>query len=114
MTDSKFIRVYSTKEAWYADAVRLFGKDVNNWKFVCPSCGHVASVKDWKDAGAEEGAIAVSCVGRYLPKRKEAFEKNGGPCNYAGYGLIKLNPVDVAGVEAFDFAPQAEVVNEAT
>lgn len=109
MIDSKFIKTYNTIVEWHDEAKRLFGNNPSDWKFICPSCGHVASVKDWKDAGAEDAAIAVSCVGRYLPQKKEAFEKKGGPCNYAGYGLIRLNPVNVAGTEAFDFAPSPEV-----
>lgn len=76
-----------------------------NWKFRCPSCGHVASVQDWKNAGAPENAAAFSCVGRWLQERKEAFTKNG-PCNYAGGGLFRLNPVKLEGMDVgpFDFA----------
>jgi hypothetical protein len=41
--------------------------------------------------------------------KKEAFSQDGGPCNYAGGGLFRLNPVTVVdpdGIEnhAFDFA----------
>jgi hypothetical protein len=96
-----------TLDEWHATGEQLFGPDIMQWKFVCPSCGHVASVQDYKDAGAPEGAVAFSCVGRYLPKRSEAFGGNGsGPCNYAGGGLIGLNPVDVAGRRTFAFALQ--------
>ena len=68
-----------------------------DWKFVCPSCRHVASVKDWKDAGAPEGAIAFSCIGRYTGAGGDkTFRGAGGPCDYAGGGLFGLNPVEVS------------------
>jgi len=88
-----------THAEWLAEAERRFGDDPMFWRFVCPSCGHVASVRDWKDVGASEGAIAFSCLGRYTGDRKsaedKAFQHNGGPCNYAGGGLFRLNPVMV-------------------
>jgi hypothetical protein len=97
------------QDEWEAQAKSRFGADTMAWRFVCPSCGHVASVKDWKDAGAMEGEVAFSCVGRRLENRAEAFRKPG-PCNYAGGGLFAINPVHVklntGGVIAmFDFAP---------
>lgn len=94
-----------THQEWLEKGEQLFGADIMQWRFACPSCGHVASVQDWKDAGAPEGAVAFSCVGRYLPKCNEAFGgKGSGPCNYAGGGLIRLNRVDVDGRKTFAFA----------
>lgn len=96
---------YASKEAWEAEARRLFGDDWMEWKFVCPSCGHVAAVKDWKAVGASAAQVAFSCVGRYMAKAAEMCEKPG-PCNYAGGGLIRLNPVQIEGHKDtyFDFA----------
>jgi hypothetical protein len=70
-----------------------FGADAKAWRFVCPSCGHVASVADWQAAGAGEGEIAFSCVGRALGSSEKIFTKSGGPCNYAGGGLFAVNPL---------------------
>lgn len=85
-----------TQAEWIAEGTRRFGEFGLAWRFVCPSCGHVATPKDWRDAGAPEGAIAFSCVGRYLgAKGDNSFKRDGGPCNYAGGGLFKLNPVRV-------------------
>lgn len=100
-----------TLEAWRAEAVRRFGKDSAAWKFVCPSCGHVVSVGDYKKAGAPEDAVAFSCIGRYLEKRSEAFKMGQGPCNYAGGGLFRINPVAVLSSDGeehyvFDFAEE--------
>lgn len=101
-----------TREEWYAEGRRRFGDDVMKWKFVCPACGHVASVQDYKDAGAPEGAVAFSCIGRYLPNAKQAFSPKGpGPCTYAGGGLFRLNPVKLEGRKdgVFAFAdPETE------
>lgn len=81
-------------EEWRNEARRRFGDDPMKWRFVCPSCGHIASVDDWKAVGASEDEVAFSCVGRHLQGAKQIFEPPG-PCNYAGGGLIGLNPVKI-------------------
>lgn len=101
-------------EAWYAEAKRRFGDDPMAWRFVCPVCGHVASTADYKAAGAPPGAVAISCIGRYLPSRSPAFDGKKvkqGPCNYTGLGLFRLNPVSIGGEDRQAFAfdePAAE------
>lgn len=98
-----------TFQEWHDKGVKLFGEDKAKWAFVCPSCGHVATVQDYRDAGAPTGAVAYSCVGRWKGPRSNAFHGSGsGPCNYAGGGLIRLNPVEVDGEFYFDFAPGKE------
>ena len=88
--------VTMTHEEWQAKGTALFGEDQFQWKFVCPSCGHVAAVVDWKNAGAKIESAAFSCVGRWLgADDKKTFEGKGGPCTYAGGGLFGLNPVTV-------------------
>lgn len=99
-------------EEWLAEGEALFGPDKMKWKFVCPSCGHIATVKDWRDAGAPTGAVAFSCVGRFTGSKRQLGDKTGGPCNYTGGGLFKLNPIEVVGSEdeiytVFDFAREA-------
>ena len=85
-----------TLEEWKTKGRELFGDDQCEWKFKCPVCGYVASVKDWKDAGATEGMVAFSCIGRLQDKCRDAFEgKGSGPCSYAGGGFFKLNPIMV-------------------
>jgi hypothetical protein len=81
---------------WRAEGAKRFGEDMMKWRFVCPSCGHVATVADWHAAGAPADAVAFSCVGRWIPSSiATIFEKGKGPCNYAGGGLFKINPVIV-------------------
>lgn len=109
-------QVKYTLAEWRAKATELFGEDFMKWKFACPVCRHVASVADWKDAGAPVKSAAFSCVGRWAGANLKIAKGNvgpsgidQGPCNYAGGGLFQLNPVvvvDPDGVElkAFAFA----------
>ena len=105
--DEKYVTRYTVAE-WRAEAVRRFGENPLDWKFVCPSCGHVAKVSDWKDAGAKDTNAGFSCVGRWLDASDEnTFKNQGGPCQYAGGGLFRINPVIVTredGEEADFFA----------
>ncbi|MCC5670331.1 hypothetical protein LC653_42755 [Nostoc sp. CHAB 5784] len=94
------------KEQWLTLGETLFGQDKMQWIFLCPCCGHIASVQDYKKAGAPSSAAGFSCVGRWMPVCKDAFDdkdKRKIPCNYAGGGLINLNPVDVDGIKVFEF-----------
>ncbi len=87
-------------------------------RFVCPSCGNVATPEDWHKAGAPANTIAFSCVGRWMPNSTATiFEKGKGPCNYAGGGLFRLNPVIVesgdAKHEIFEFAEASPAASDA-
>ena len=85
-----------THADWVAEGNRLYGEDALKWAFRCPVCGHVATVQEWKDAGAPDGGIAFSCIGRWKDGGREAFSVGQEtPCNYAGGGLLRLNPVHV-------------------
>lgn len=99
-----------TSQEWHDKGVALFGPDEMLWRFVCPSCGHVASTQDYKDAGAPSTAVAFSCVGRWTGAGGEkTFQRSGGPCDYTGGGLIELNPLQVDGGRYFNFE---EVLSE--
>lgn len=98
-----------TREEWNQKGTELFGPDQFKWRFICPACKHIASVQDYKDAGATQTAVAFSCVGRWAGAKRDMFGKGEGPCNYAGGGLIGLNPVEIDGGRYFDFAPVEEV-----
>lgn len=110
-----------TLAEWRAEGARRFGDRIGNWKFVCPSCGHIASVNDYVDAKANDGAIGFSCIGRFLPpgSARQAFGPlGGGPCNYAGGGLLAINPIRVLTEDGetqrmFAFADVAPAVEQA-
>jgi len=96
-------------EEWMSMAESLYGKNMLNWKFKCPSCGYIASVEDYKKVKAPEAAIAFSCIGRYIKDCNNEVGDKKQPCNYAGGGLFKLNPVrvhydDGRFEDMFDFA----------
>lgn len=106
-----------THEEWKAKGLELFGPDHKQWKFVCPICGYVASLQDYLDAGVPHESIAFSCIGRWLPKSISAFGgedvRGNGPCDYAGHGLFRFNPLEVDGVKYFNFAePEADYEHE--
>lgn len=81
---------YSSAEAWRAEAERRFGADVLKWKFRCPMCGHIASVQEFKDAGARSPNSAyLECLGRYTGKGSPRKGDSSG-CNWAAYGLLGI------------------------
>jgi hypothetical protein len=96
-----------THEEWEAEGKRRFGEDQMQWKFVCPICGHIQSVQDYKDAGAPSNVVAFSCIRRWILGSRRAFGGNGaGPCDYAGGVLFRCNPIEIDGQTYFDFAPE--------
>ena len=62
---------YNSVEEWKAEATRRFGPDMLKWRFRCPMCGHVASVQDFKDAGAK----SPSCSRYNVPKDMFRFDR---------------------------------------
>ena len=93
-----------TYEEWKAEGTRRFGEDVYHWKFKCPICGNVASIKDfeqYKEQGSTPDSATQECIGRYNGSKFEAFPregaKQGKPCNYALFGLFRLPGVIVTG-----------------
>jgi hypothetical protein len=94
-----------TVEEWRAEAIRRFGS-FEKTRFVCPACGHVASVEDfkkYKDLGAQPDSAAQKCIGRY--------DQAVTDCDWAAFGLfgtlnggVKVILEDGKEVNAFDFA----------
>lgn len=89
-----------TLDEYKAEAIKRFGEDIMQWKFKCPICGNVASAQDYKEAGAPGGAVGFSCIGRWKDGSRSAFStETGQPCDYAGGGLIRMNPISIDGEE---------------
>ena len=81
---------YSSVKEWQDEAVRRFGPDYLKWKFRCPMCGHVASIQDFKDVGADSPNVAYQeCIGRYTGKGSPKEGDSSG-CNWAAYGLFGI------------------------
>jgi phage terminase large subunit GpA-like protein len=106
---------------WMADGERRFGTDQMKWRFVCPCCGHVQAIEDfkpYKGMGATAEAARFNCIGRYTGAKRQAFvEVDGdGPCDYTSSGLFDVRPVWVnmpsgEKIGSFEFAPPTEVSN---
>ena len=101
-----------TFKEWVEKGEKLFGKDMLKWEFVCPGCGHVQKVEDfrqYKDKGAKPDNAYCECIGRYSGGKSWMNDKQSkpGPCDYAGYGLLNICPVLVVkddGKEVSSFA----------
>ena len=92
---------------WQAQLTERFGENPDNWKFVCPSCGHVQSVADFKAINKDPNLAYSCCIGRYTDHNDKAG-KHG--CNYAVNGLFHLNKTTVISdefipVKVFEIAP---------
>lgn len=92
---------------WQSKGVDLYGHDVNGWKFVCPSCGHVQSRQDYLDMGMGkqcDNYLAFSCIGKFRLTNplKMGLVVNfgdadkGAGCRYVGGGLTNISPVLLA------------------
>jgi hypothetical protein len=105
-----------TNEEWRDEARKRYPSSIDDIRFRCPSCDNVMSVKDYKDAGADPGEIGVNCIGRSQGSKVTIGTRGKGPCNYAGFGLFKLNPIEVTGddgvTRVMDFADDPLVKGE--
>lgn len=85
------------------------------WKFKCPMCGHVATVEEFKEVGADSPDCAyVECIGRYTGKGSPKNNDSSG-CNWCAYGLfgipkggVKVKTDDGDTKHIFDFAEEGE------
>lgn len=84
-----------TQAEWAAEGVKRFGPDKMNWKFKCPVCQVQTTVQEYFDSGAESGHVGFSCIGRFKDTYRDKVNPSSQPCNYAGGGLFKLNPITV-------------------
>lgn len=85
-----------TFQAWQEAATDKFGPEHRNWKFKCPSCGNIQSMRQFEELGADFNQAYFSCIGRHDGKHGHVpMGTKPGPCNYTGGGLFNLNPVAV-------------------
>jgi hypothetical protein len=85
-----------TFDEWTVEGIRRFGPNREAWRFVCPCCKYEQTVAECRHAGQPVNAIGFSCIGRWTGAQREALGGKGpGPCNYAGGGLFRLNPIRV-------------------
>lgn len=80
--------VKQTVNEWLEEGEKLFGADKMKWKFECPACGHVASIGDFKEHGADPNDAYQKCIGRVNGKGTKNQKDLGDGCNWAAYGLF--------------------------
>lgn len=114
--DDENEKVYESLDDWKAEGERRFGKNVLEWRFKCPMCGHVAAVEDFRKAGADSPGNSAyqECLGRYTGKGSPKEGDSSG-CNWAAYGLFGIPKGGVyvftgleEGAHIFDFAEEEE------
>lgn len=110
--DDKEAKVYESPEEWKAEGERRFGKNIMDWQYKCPMCGHVVTVKEFAELGIKDaGNIAYQeCIGRYTGKGSPQKGDSTG-CNWTANGLFGIPHGGVyiftgedKGAHVFDFA----------
>lgn len=83
-----------TREEFYAEAEKRFGKNKKDWAFVCPWCQFIQSMnsilssiaKNGKHTSMRYGEITLENISVLQPQiEQECLAAN---CNYASYGLF--------------------------
>jgi hypothetical protein len=109
------MKIYETVGEWQYEGKRRFGSDFEEWKFVCPCCGRVTAVKEFKPFGAEPADAYQNCIGRFNGKGADGMKRGGkevpaNGCNWAAYGFLgtldrgAVVRHDGKGIQVFDFA----------
>ena len=100
---NKVATVY-TMDEWKKEATRRFGPDKMNWKFKCPACSHIQSMRDFSNAHLEPERAITNCASRY---------GIGGikTCKWTTGGFLRFNQTYVIDKEyfphlVFDFADE--------
>lgn len=73
---------------WLKELRSRFGEDDEDWKFVCPSCGHVQSVADFNAIGVDGNKAYYECISRY---KNIDGKNNKKACKYTLCGLFVLD-----------------------
>jgi hypothetical protein len=93
-------------EEWLKEAEERFVQPGQDDKgaiaFICPNCGHIQTLKDFKERGLDLNLAYQECIGRH--------DKSIG-CDWAAYGFLKtmghgrIVVHENGEMEVFDFAP---------
>lgn len=96
-----------TLAQWCEKAESMFGKDMKQWKFQCPSCKESQSLNEFIDTGVKEPETKVyfSCIGRFV---------KGRGCDWTLGGLLQIHQTEVISEEGkpvpvFEFAEPVSV-----
>jgi hypothetical protein len=87
---SRLPRLRVTREAWLRIGGELFGENPREWRFQCPSCGHIQSEREARERNAEvknlSDWIYFSCEGRHTPSVG---------CDWTLGGLFQIHTLEV-------------------
>lgn len=107
-----------TLQEWKDEQKKRFKDNLLDVAFVCPACGKVSTLREFKEAGATPDDSYQNCIGRFTGKGSPN-QSDGTGCNWAAYGLFGcLGKGDVVvtpdgnEVEVFQLAPgRTEIEN---
>jgi hypothetical protein len=96
-----------TYAEFLAEAKERFGEDALNIAFQCPSCGDVATIREFPP-GARHRA-GQECIGRTFGALSDTgYTGRGRGCDWAAYGLIlapwAITMADGSRIYLFPFA----------
>ena len=111
--------IRQTHDEWWAEAHKRF-EHREDVAFQCPACKHIATLRDFKDAGLDPEDAATNCIGRLTGKGVDFFKvgkDKGDGCNWCAYGLfgtlnggrVVVMP-DGKEILVFDFGPATKEV----
>ena len=105
-----------TLAEWRAEMKEKFASS-DEVAFICPACGHIATVKDHIDAGGTSSDAPQQCIGRTTGNGTKNQKDLGNGCNWAAFGLFgtlgkgrKVVFPDGGSCEVFEFASHKEEV----
>ena len=90
---------------WLERGKALYGPDMLDWKFVCPVCGHVQTLREFADGGVDPDYGVCNCASRFgLGGNENCQWTTGGALVIGGLYVINRNYIPVL---VFDFAADA-------
>jgi hypothetical protein len=85
---------YKSVDEWRKAGQELFGKDMRNWKFVCPVCGMVQDYWDYNTGLLPERTakdhVYLSCLSKFRDKPGTLLLQHRPICGYDGAGRENL------------------------
>jgi hypothetical protein len=58
-----------TKDQFLDEVVTRHGFFRDNWAFVCPNCGGIQTIADFKNLDVDANTVTFACIGRYDASR---------------------------------------------
>lgn len=92
---------------WREQGEALYGTNIKDWKFQCPSCKQIQTAKEFEEANIEnpQDKFFFSCIGRWVENRG---------CKWTLGGFLPIHKTEVTNEEGkeipvFEFADEVIV-----